>query len=458
MQLYSYALHGSSVLVEKGSGVSLDKEKGYTAYFFDLADDSEVNVCILHLAYQFRMQRVLLHVSQSILTIFLACSIPLCLVALYDIICEQLTDSKKLQYFLWAAIVASFFVNTIVVGVNLTGIIKQGGIVFRSSWFFDTKIYYGAYSGMLLLTLLIDISFTGIGVIYIKRRRQHIAIEGSPQPEIPIPALVGLIASKLPFPCCGKCIGDPDSNNRRCPVSECSKYGIQFVGAISLAYFLQLFAFHSIYIIMGIIAAPVEAGSIFWFYISIVLCFVAFIAVVLKATDRDFSEYRCTLRHCGKCLLYCIVPVLIVFLFVAFAVTFIVFIYLYTLLVQVYTSSKGVVSFIGAILPSVTLTILGCAGTRIVRCIKGKRLVTDDVNSANQPGSNEVDVAAEQQDSQPPGTSTIRVTDTGTRKQQQKQASVDNQNTDDTDEEQGGDDEAEPLLNRQCDSVNYDVT
>ena len=60
MQLYSYALHGSSVLVEKGSGVSLDKEKGYTAYFFDLADDSEVNVCVLHLAYQFRMQRVLL--------------------------------------------------------------------------------------------------------------------------------------------------------------------------------------------------------------------------------------------------------------------------------------------------------------------------------------------------------------------------------------------------------------
>ena len=133
--------------------------------------------------------------------------------------------------------------------------------------------------------------------------------------------------------------------------------------------FLQLMSFHSVYIVLGTIATPVETLSLTTFYIALFFNLVAFIAVFLKATDDIDYNQKCGWKELICITMKCLLPLLAVGLFAVCAFFFVIYFSNYLTVIQGSNNSVGILSVLGSILPSALIGLAGFCGTRIMNCI-----------------------------------------------------------------------------------------
>ena len=128
---------------------------------------------------------------------------------------------------------------------------------------------------------------------------------------------------------------------------------------------VQLLAFHMIYLFLGLIASPTQAISILAFYITASFCLITCITVFLKvvkihkSTLGGFNQNKC--KNFFKQLLGVVLGVL----FLGFVASFIAF-FLQVVILVGDQGSGQVNAFVGALVPSVILGVLGVAGEKIV--------------------------------------------------------------------------------------------
>ena len=59
--------------------------------------------------------------------------------------------------------------------------------------------------------------------------------------------------------------------------------------------------------------------------------------------------------------------------FIVCAVFFVMFFAIYTIMIQGYRNNDGVIGILGSILPSLFVSVVGFGGTRLIKCIGGKK-------------------------------------------------------------------------------------
>ncbi len=157
--------------------------------------------------------------------------------------------------------------------------------------------------------------------------------------------------------------------NKRLKKYECKlmiklvlKNGCHLASIAFITLFAQLTLFNSVFISFAVIAAPVESGSLLFLYLSSLFALISVLATGLKIVHKFQTSKQ-----------ICIALILLFFLMVGVAGgvgVFVSFVYKYTLLIQEYRNSRGVIAFLGPIVPSVLATSVGGIFTTIIPCIK----------------------------------------------------------------------------------------
>ncbi len=174
------------------------------------------------------------------------------------------------------------------------------------------------------------------------------------------------------------------------PINSVSSYktivrlAILLFGCYFSTLFLQLSTFHMPYIILGSIASPIETLSLTSFYIASYFTLIAFVAFFLKITDGLNNSNEKPFR---RYFFMCILPLLSALVFIACAVFFMMFFVTYTLMIQGYRNNNGAIGILGSILPSLFVTAVGIGGTRLIKCIGGKKEKNKKKNKKNKQSS-----------------------------------------------------------------------
>ena len=194
--------------------------------------------------------------------------------------------------------------------------------------------------------------------------------------------------------------------------SECKmncKLLFHFVSILTVTLFTQCFLFHLIYVSMAAIAAPVEVGSLLLYYCTSIFCLISFGAVILKVLIRSIQECIPEKLGCFSLLL-----ILLSIILLGGLVVFGTFLYYYTTLNQEYRNSRGMLTFLGALFPSLIATVVGIFLTSIISCVekntsKQEEHKKKDKKEVSEQEEEEVSEQEEQDDSNVPNTTTVTV-------------------------------------------------
>lgn len=383
----------------ENNGLQLNKEQGYSAYFFD---DNPSDYCIIDQEYDYSKERLYINTGGMVLVLAIMFATPVILGSVYDSFRVKVKKNTNMMYFVWSIATVSFvaaMVMMCVVSSTIISNIKLYPTHKENSGYYDVFIYFTLSAVVLFIMVIGDIVLMIIALVYVKPVGDK---------SFPIPLLFKVV----PF-CCGRAartarraaraavraaraarpllrgervdgggavpeqdehrplLGDdegagvahgneggagldnPQQNNSECLVL--------LFGCVSFTLFLQLSSFHSVYILLGTICTPVPTLSITSFYIATYFCLVAFVAVVLKCTD-DTNLKVGTIISVISAVLFTICVVLLVLYF-----------YNYTVMVQGYHNTGGIFGIVGSILPSIIVVFGGWCGTRLMKCIKPVR-------------------------------------------------------------------------------------
>ena len=164
-----------------------------------------------------------------------------------------------------------------------------------------------------------------------------------------------------------------DSVHVGCTGKHGSKTRIVLVSLASYFFtvFLVLVSFHSVYIILGAVAAPVVVLSHASFYIAAFICLIMFMAFFLKFTNMSeceklrkepFTKKRC-MSHAQYSL-----AVFSAFFLVPCVFGFGLF-YFFTNMVQDYCKDGDILSILGSFLQSAVVGSVGFCGNRLMKCV-----------------------------------------------------------------------------------------
>ena len=348
MQLMSYAEHRKAVIK---NGINAPRESGSSVYVFGNNADE---YCIFNEVPSFSQLRVLLYVALIVAELTGAVAIPLLVATVYKKL--QKKKGKKVSnalYFIYAAIIT--------IGILLLAIFSFDCIaihlVLTSNSFPETHTAFLALAVFLVIFPVIDLIAvicavrklckplrcqSPCGLANNHERRQLL----SAQPEDEHSDTSGQNVSETASPTENE---EPDNVRPNC--TACI---ILFFSMMCVTLFTQLVLFNSVYLFMAIIAAPVETGSFLLLYAASLFCFVSFLAVVLKVLHQA-GPHRTNLKWIG----YCLSCVVLLAMLGAGVIVFIVFTYLYSKLNEEYRNDGGVMTFIGALLPSLAAAGVG---------------------------------------------------------------------------------------------------
>ncbi len=191
------------------------------------------------------------------------------------------------------------------------------------------------------------------------------------------------------------------------------KYIIHLVAIVAVTWFTQLALFNCIYVFIGAIAAPVETGSLLLLYITSLFALISFFAVILKVfyktlpaddgaeeaqpenaiarevaqrNDGDIEAREAQPDNAGEARaaqpnngevrityargLFRLVPFVVLVCVLAAGIgVFVTFMYVYITLNQEYRNNRGILAFLGALLPSLLASTSGFFWTKIMPCI-----------------------------------------------------------------------------------------
>ncbi len=236
------------------------------------------------------------------------------------------------------------------------------------------------------------------------------------------------------------------------------KYWIQYVITIAVTYFTQLSLLNFIFVLIGAVAAPVETGSLLLLYIASLFSLISFFALILKVfhnwvmkdkeqIDKE-NNHRCSERQDGdpepqivtisktKHFFRFVCFLILVFTLAAGIGVTVSFIYIYTVLNQEYRNNRGIITFLGALLPSLLASTSGFFWTGVLPCIgknddqeKERRRVLDErllqliqleidqTQQRRQQATNDAQIAETQQRRQQ-ATNDAQIAETQQRRQQ----------------------------------------
>ncbi len=167
-----------------------------------------------------------------------------------------------------------------------------------------------------------------------------------------------------------------DEQNRR-------NMRIHYIVIVVLTFSTQLVLFNSAFVLIGVVAAPVETGSLLMLYIASLFSLISFIALIFKVfhhiamKEKEQTEAsRALERERGDSQLrspkvilkrsYIAGLILLVFILAAGIGVTVSFIYIYTVLNQEYRNNRGIM---GALLPPVLASTSGFFWARIIPCV-----------------------------------------------------------------------------------------
>ena len=355
-----------------------EKERGYSAYIF--AKDVPSDYCVIDQENLYKIQRLYMNVGGLLLIIAIMIGAPMILVAVYDNLRMKLErdeakESTNVLSFFWSFVLVSALADMIILVLDVLTItynIKLYPSHPNGQGFHDIYIYFILFFVLLFVMIVGDSISMSFALRYIK-----------PSKDFPAPKLLEFIKKLLSIICviCQKQEnhGTPQqeqSSHERTPLIEHKKdlcrwcqqcydrICLTLLGSIVVTLFFQLICFHSLYIVLGVMSTPIETLSITAFYIAYFFCFVAFLAIILKSSNK--SEFYESFKWIN--LLKFIFLLVAAIFFVTSAVFFILYFHHYVIMVQNYSNDGGFTAIIGSILPSALVTFGGYCATKLIRC------------------------------------------------------------------------------------------
>ena len=409
LQLLSYAKHRN---IERTNGFDSSTESGYSVYVFgsDLSD-----YCIFDEVGPFRNLRILLWASFGALEIAVTFAAPLIMISVYHDFKRKMNDDKsRLRYYVWAMIV----VMTLLIGP----IYACNSLAISSgSYFVDVRVETYCLIVFLVALPILDFVWAVIAIAVFEffekaalnekaicldcyyvnclcRHTDYYFIDSeengtrtqylnnnelnedqrndhSDDDESEVKTRQHL-NTRLNEDQRNDHSDDDESEvktrqhlnkrlkkyERKLMIKLVLKNGCHLASIAFITLFAQLTLFNSVFISFAVIAAPVESGSLLFLYLSSLFALISVLATGLKIVHKFQTSKQ-----------ICIALILLFFLMVGVAGgvgVFVSFVYKYTLLIQEYRNSRGVIAFLGPIVPSVLATSVGGIFTTIIPCIK----------------------------------------------------------------------------------------
>lgn len=310
-------------------------------------------------------QRLYLNVGTILLVLAIMFVTPAILVSVYDSFRVKVSGNaggnQNMRSFVWSVVTVSalsaltmLVYDVFTIYYNITLYPPKPGQTGYNVIF----VYFIAFAVLLGLIIIGDLFFIGLGLYYIQPFREN---------AFPIPGLfifVKGIPSKLRRRCSqpnqqgadGREALGEQPPSRFC---SCECFVLLFGGAF-FTLFLQLTAFHLVYIVLGAISTPVETLSITTFYFAMLFFLTVFTAIFLKATDNNNQLNR------RNFILKCLLPFIAGCFFIGWSIPFIMFFLTYITMVQSNHDNQGFVIVLGSILPSVIVSAGGWVGTKLI--------------------------------------------------------------------------------------------
>ncbi len=337
MQLLSYAKHRSVV---KKNGFDSSTERGYSVYVFG-TDPGDY--CIFDEVWSFHYLRILLWSSFGTIELAVTLAAPLLMISLYKTLAKKMKDTDSVfRYYVWAMILVITPLNALMYICN--GFTVYNGLNGKS----HTKIGHISVAFEALVVVLagvfvLDVIMAGISMcilrkVWIKQNRlgyERVNTDGEHN----------TATSE----------NDTVTSKHNAVASDDVTFWHIF-SMISITVFAQLALFHSVFISFAVIAAPIESGSLLLLYLSSLFALISFLALGLKIANN--------VQH--KCIAFSLVIILLIGVAGGLGI-FVSFVYKYTLLIQEYRNSSGLISFLRPVILSLLATVGGIL-TTIVSC------------------------------------------------------------------------------------------
>ena len=213
----------------------------------------------------------------GLLVLFIMLIVPTIFVAIYEKLYENMKDSKRLQYFVWAIASITFILSLVIVGFDI------------AVWHFNKENYLKApeenrrifFSFLCFIAVpFLDLIAVIIGLCVLK------CCSKKWKEDFPIPSLIQCV-SCIYFCCCP------------CSTIICKNLILIGIGITSFMIFLQFSSFHISSMVLAAVVLPVETLSHIIFYLASFFFFTAIVAFILKFTDKSGCDELC--NNCGKC-------------------------------------------------------------------------------------------------------------------------------------------------------------
>ncbi len=340
-------MHHKSLIT---NGIDSTIESGYSVYVFNSSNPSDY--CIFDEVPNFVRLRMLLCIAFGLLEISSVFSVPLLLACMYERFKKKMSE-QNLRYFVWATLVLIVLIIPLFIVCNISALVNG---LTPSTHFNDITIAYSMMAAAMIFFLGTDIIAATCVVIRFR------FIEDS----------------------CYKinCFGFRDYNKDK---AICVTVVTTHICAIvAVTWFTQFALFNSIYVFIGAIAAPVETGSLLLLYLTSLFALISFFAVILKVFHKTAQANVVPVAQAGMdhvevhqnkrarrfvCLVYFLLLIILVGVLAAGIGVFVTFMYVYIALNQEYRNNRGILTFLGALLPSLFASASGLFWTRIMRCM-----------------------------------------------------------------------------------------
>lgn len=367
LQLLSYALHRSYT-----SRIDLSTESGYSVYVFD----SELSdFCVFDEVSQFLHLRIVLWCSFFVLELAVAFASPLLMVGGYSGFKEKMeVENSRLRYFVWAFIVVTTLLVVLMYTCNILSIVNEMSSNYSNKFSDITKSNI-ALIVLLAIFPLLDV-LGAAGVMWFLSWVQHVKDRSRCIDCYYINCLCRKRYHQL------ENVDEYSTETVHWQIENVGptsffkfllKNVLHLYSMVVVTLFTQLVLFNSIFVSLAVVAAPVEAGSVLILYLASLFTFISFIALVLKMA-HTIQIYQKS--FCGAGFAVFVLVFAGVGLFAGFM-------YLYTILTQEYRNSRGVIAFIGPILPSLLASAVGGILIRIFPCVKAKN--SEDIDAIPNP-------------------------------------------------------------------------
>ena len=363
------------------NGISSD-DKGYSVYYIDPTKWSQY--CVLNEEDSiYRTQRYVLNIGTLVMVLVATIGSPLLFVAMYETILNKTKDGTSKKFIIWSVCFTSLLAN---VGIVVSDVVIIRNI-FHSKFYpsqskegmFDIFIFVILFTIILFCLLFINAFTFSCPMGYI-HTHSHI------DKKLDLPRCLNKIDDRM------KCI---------CPCFKgyyCRECASLFVAYISCSYLLELLVYHIPYIILGAIVTPIETITTVSFYIALFICFVTFLAILLKAFDTEYYKSKFTSICC------CYIPLLILIpLFLGCFGCFLWYFHTYIVLVQTYNNNQGIWHVIGSILPTAVVTFFGILGKYILDKMKFKSQTGEIGNNMGEASASATPAQAQDETEQTQG-------------------------------------------------------